>query len=213
VRPRALDLFCGAGGVSVGLQRAGFDVVGVDINPQPNHRGGTFVQADALEYPLEGFDFIWASPPCQGYSIMRNLPWLKGRTWPMLIEPVRERLKASGALWTIENVPGAPLDGPFLCGRMFGLKVYRHRLFESNFFYLVPPHPKHIYAIGRSRKLNDRAVVGEGGMVSLVQKTNPEAGRAAMGIPWMNRNELGQAIPPAYAEFIGHQAVRVCGGA
>jgi DNA (cytosine-5)-methyltransferase 1 len=111
-KPRALDLFCGAGGVSVGLQRAGFDVTGVDINPQPHHRGGHFIQADALEVLQEidfllSFDFIWASPPCQRYSSLAALQ--KGKEYPDLIPETRARLQAAGVPYCIENVPGAPL--------------------------------------------------------------------------------------------------------
>lgn len=148
-RPRALDLFCGAGGMSVGLERAGFDVTAVDIRPMPHHRGGRFVQADAMTYPLEGFDFIHASPPCQAFTALRHLH--PERTYPDLVDPIRQRLVAAGVPYSIENVPGAPLGNPdsyliLLCGTMFGLttpdgraELRRHRLFETNFF--IFPHP------------------------------------------------------------------------
>lgn len=141
-RPRALDLFCGAGGMSVGLQRAGFEVTGVDIRDLAKyHRGGRFVQGDALTDPLDGFDYVHASPPCQSHSSLRHLH--PGKEYPDLIGPVRERLQAWGGPWSIENVPGAPLGGAYLvvlCGTMFGLQtpdgraeIRRHRLFELSF--------------------------------------------------------------------------------
>jgi DNA (cytosine-5)-methyltransferase 1 len=209
---KALDLFAGAGGVSVGLQRAGFEVTGVDIRPQPHYRGGTFIQADAMTYPLEGFDLIWASPPCQAYSSLRFL--CPGKEYPDLMPAVRERLAgARGVLTIIENVPGAPLRAPILlCGSMFGLRVQRHRLFELNFFTLAPccnhgvwqfdlPVSKSNYRRGRRKS---RVVGVYGG----TQKNQPDSVReAAMGVDWMNRRELTQAIPPPYAEFLGTQAL------
>src|SRR5690242_19044857 len=143
---RALDLFCCAGGVTKGLQKAGFYVVGVDLNPQAAYCGDEFIHADALTVDLNGFDFIWASPPCQAYTGMQRINTrAPNRDHPRLIGPIRDRLKASGTLYTIENVPGAPLIDPvMLCGSMFGLKVRRHRFFESNFTMLAPKcqHPK-----------------------------------------------------------------------
>src|SRR3989304_5094805 len=108
MKPKLLDLFCGAGGAAMGYHRAGFDVVGVDIKPQP-HYPFEFHQADAMTWPLDGFDAIHASPPCPGSSRLRRLPWLKGREWPLLIPGVRRRLVAAGVPWVIENVMDAPL--------------------------------------------------------------------------------------------------------
>jgi len=136
MRPRALDLFCGAGGAAMGLYRAGFDVVGVDIIPQPNYPF-MFFQADALTFPLGNADFIWASPPCQGFTAYKRR---KNHVRPRenLIPAVRDRLR--GRTHAIENVPGAPLENPtMLCGSMFGLDVRRHRLFETNFPVNTPP--------------------------------------------------------------------------
>lgn len=220
---KALDLFCGAGGVSVGLQRAGFEVVGVDINPQPHHRGGTFVQADALTYPLEGFDFIWASPPCQAYTVSRSrVAPERRKEHPRLIDPMRERLRVSGAKWVMENVPGAPLRHPFLlCGGSFGLgargddgvfrQLRRHRLFESSIWGIGPP------PCG-CNGLEKIGVYGNGG--GRVNRYDPERrgykgnareAREALGIDWMTIAELSQAIPPAYAEWIGRQALALAG--
>lgn len=176
---RLLDAFCGAGGCSVGYHRAGFtEIVGVDIAPQPRFPF-TFVQADALEF-LAGvqpgeFDLIHCSPPCQGYSRMRHLPWLKGKEWPKLIEPTRELLCRIGTPWVIENVADAPLDGLILCGGMFPeLKVYRHRRFESSHVILAPAHPRHRQVLGpqqegRRSYLNDRRNPNADGWVSVIR--------------------------------------------
>lgn len=223
MKPRALDLFCGAGGVSVGLQRAGFDVVGVDISPQPHHRGGVFVQADALIYPLEGFDFIWASPPCQAYTVSRSRVAAERRKQhPELIEPIRARLQPSGVPWVMENVPGAPLRHPFLlCGASFGLgalgddgvfrQLRRHRLFESSLWNIQSP------PCG-CNGLEKIGVYGNGG--GWASRYDPDRGgykgcvreaREALGIDWMPLAALSQAIPPAYAEWIGRQALEAIG--
>lgn len=199
---KALDLYCGAGGVSVGLQRAGFEVVGVDINPQPHHRGGIFVQADAMTYPLEGFDLIWASPPCQRYSGMSACRPGLAADYPDLIGPTRERLAASGIPWVIENVPGAPLLSPILlCGQMFGLELYRHRLFEASFSLEPPHHPDHVRPGGRAGHWRPGEIISVSGHCSPISLA-----RKAMGIDWMPRQELAEAIPPAYAEWIGRRA-------
>lgn len=202
MRPRLLDLFCGAGGAAMGYHRAGFDVVGVDIAPMPRYPF-EFVQADALEYcAAHGaeFDAIHASPPCQAYSRAKNLT---RKQYPMLVDKTRAALIATGRPYVIENVPGAPLKSPaLLCGLMFGLKTYRHRIFETSFpvpFELHAPHhaeqDKH-YGTNRQREF-----------VSVVGKTQyagymPRA-KEAMGIDWMNSSELSEAIPPAYTEYIG----------
>lgn len=210
----------------MGYARAGFDeIVGVDIQPQPRYPF-TFVQADALTFPLDGFDAIHASPPCQGYSRMRHLPWLRGRAYPLLIDAIRARCRQSGASYVIENVEDAPLKGIRLCGTMFDLKVYRHRLFESDVFLWEPHHPPHTEVIGAGRMLNDRAQGNASGFVSLPSKVSKtfrrnyqaegmvsvgghnfkrQVAEVAMGIDWMRTSELAQAIPPAYTEFIGRQ--------
>lgn len=211
-RPKLLDLFCGAGGCSVGYYRAGFDVVGVDINPQPRYPF-TFIQGDALEYCREHgheFDVIHASPPCQAYSVANNI---HGRTdHPDLIDETRAALIAAGKPYVIENVPGSPLVNPAqICGLSLGLNVKRHRLFESNLMILGTPCGKHtgdwLLVFGHT-VLERGHVVGVakgGGPVIRRKHTTTERGRDAMGIPWMTRDELSQAIPPAYTEFIGRQ--------
>jgi DNA (cytosine-5)-methyltransferase 1 len=212
---RALDLFCCSGGASMGLHRAGFDVVGVDIVPRPRYPF-TFFQADALTFPLDGFDFIWASPPCQGYTAMRHAPGAKGA--PLLIEQVRDRMPA-GVPWIIENVEEAAwaLRNPVtLCGSMFGLeaqgcRLQRHRLFESN-FPLSAPECQHddrpvigVYG-GHARKR--AASAGGRGTKDVWEGGHKAAASEALGIDWMTLNELSEAIPPAYGEFIGRAAIR-----
>ena len=185
----------------MGYHRAGFDVVGVDINPQP-HYPFEFHQADAMAYPLEGFDAIHASPPCQGYSRMRHLPWLAGKEYPLLIDATRERLSATGVPWVIENVEDAPMPySTVLCGQTFRLPIYRHRRFGSSELIMAPPHQRHKRVITPGHMLKDR------GRVSSWERAIrlPEA----MGCPWMTQKEVSQAIPPAYTEWIGRQLLAV----
>ena len=212
---RALDLFCGAGGASAGLARAGFVVTGVDISHQPRYPF-SFHQADALAFPLDGFDFIWASPPCQGYSEMRHAPGAKGA--PLLIEAVRDRMPKN-IPWVIENVEDArwAMRSPAtLCGSMFGLesqgcRLQRHRLFEASFPILVPAcqHDERpvvgIYG-GHARK---RAASAGGRKTKDVWVGGHKAAAAeAMGIDWMTLAEVSEAIPPAYSEFIARAFLR-----
>jgi DNA (cytosine-5)-methyltransferase 1 len=226
VRPRLLDLFCGAGGAAVGYHRAGFDMVGVDIRPQPNYPF-EFVQADALLFmkgllgpawggwELGEFDAIHASPPCQAYSYLRVL-W-REREHPDLIDATRNLLRETGLPYVIENVVGSPLPrqndlfgayGVELCGSMFGLKVRRHRLFETNFPIEQPA----------CRHQSQRAVVGVYGHTGAGANRGRARARGdlngiaewsnAMGIDWMTCNEIAEAIPPAYTELIGHQLMQ-----
>lgn len=189
----------------MGLHRAGFDVTGVDINPQPRYPF-KFVQADAMTFPLEGFDFIWASPPCQRYTLAQNAA-KNAHNHPDLIPSVRSKMRASGMPYVIENVVGAPLENPaILCGLALGLKVKRHRMFEMNFIILTPPCPSHdqdYYVIFGHECRNRRH--GE----SAARKNKISVGREAMGIDWMTRGELSEAIPPAYSEYIGRHAMSI----
>ncbi len=288
---RLLDLYCGAGGAALGYHRAGFDeIVGVDIASQPRYPF-TFVQAEALEYAAEHghyYDAIHASPPCQGYSIMHYLPWLRGRDYPLLILPTIEMMEALGKPYVVENVMGARhgakglkkrgleshgLKAGWLCGTMFGLPFYRHRLFATNWMWLAPGHPRHKlnlhprserYVYGGTVKglpggaagldVKPRDATRGSGLTRFENPVNTNwrethdgtpgvrmrpgyervpfsyptlanwqgngaqgngvgIGHAkgwhlaaeAMGIDWMKREELTQAIPPTYTEFIGRQ--------
>lgn len=220
-RPRLLDLFCGAGGASVGYHRAGFDVVGVDIKPQPRYPF-EFVQADALEFMAcpEGpesrvgpFDAIHASPPCQAHTTMSNR-WRgnggKADEHVNLIPETREFLEATGLPWVIENVPGAlvHMRSPVtISGPSVGLmRIVRPRLFESNVALLVPPWMPPSDAIGVYGKSPDgrRLFTRADGSVQRAAKSRQEAAEA-MGIDWMEWDELKEAIPPAYTELIGAQ--------
>ena len=211
-KPLALDLFCGAGGVSKGLADAGFEVWGVDIKPQPRYiHPGRFVQGDALNPPfdLRVFDFIWASPPCQAYTSMQRINTrAPRRDHPRLIEPTREMLRASGRPYAIENVPGAPLIDPVkLCGSMFGLMVRRHRLFECS-FWMMQPHCRHSLS-GRPIAVYGDHPQQPGDKTARVNRARTLAeGQGAMGIGWMDWRPLTQAIPPAYAEYIGREFLR-----
>jgi len=200
-KPRLLDLFCCAGGASVGYARAGFEVVGVDIDPQP-HYPFEFHQADALTFDLFGFDAIAASPPCQRYTQAQRI---RDNTHPDLVAPIRARLKAFGGPYCIENVPGAPLLKPVeLCGAMFGLRVYRHRLFECNFALKPLVHPEHL---APQRKMG--RPVRDGESIQVVGNfSGVKLAREAMGIDWMVRDELREAIPPAYTEYVGRAMLK-----
>lgn len=215
---RILDLFCCAGGAGVGYSVAGFEVVGVDLREQPNYPF-EFVQADAMALDrrfLRSFDAIHASPPCQSYSDLAKRNG-NGAEWPRLIDPVRRVLKRSGLPWVIENVDGAPLRDPVvLCGTMFpGLRVLRHRLFEVNFPLSAPPHKRHPKVhtfdkrkshFGKTDEWRDFVQVTGGGNCSVA------AARDAMGIDWMSKNELNEAIPPAYTAFVGAHLMRFLTG-
>jgi hypothetical protein len=206
-RPRLLDLFCCSGGATRGYQMAGFHVTGVDIAPQPNYCGDAFIEADALEVDLSGYDFIHASPPCQGYSALNAV---NKRLYQRLIAPTRRRLLACGTPFVIENVLGSPLHSPVtLCGEMFGLAVIRHRLFEAHGFEL--PQPAHVKHRGRVRGWRHGeyfdgpyvAVYGDGGGKGSVKEWQD-----AMGIDWTgDRREIAEAIPPAYTRCIGEAAL------
>lgn len=209
-RPKqVLDLFCGAGGAAMGLHQAWPDaeIYGIDIKPQPRYPF-TFVQADAMTYSLERFDFIWASPPCQAYT---NQGKASGKSHPQLIEPTRELLTSIGIPFVIENVVGAPLLKPvMLCGSMFNLGVRRHRKFESSFTIIPPSDCRHA-----GQEI--RAYYGSWGREAFRAKRpgNKDTLRGTlerapddMGIDWMEWKELTQAVPPAYSKYIAEQAIR-----
>lgn len=211
-RPRLLDLFCGAGGAGAGYDRAGFEVTGVDINPQPYYPFA-FELGDALDYlaahGLE-YDAIHASPPCQLFS-RKRASWGRANvrtiTYPDLVEPTRELLDEIGRPYIIENVPGAPLaGGMLLCGTMFGLAIKKHRVFEASFGLpaLAPAGCNHaaVYSpwTGAGRTADKH--------------------RAAMGAPWIpdgggasrlegRTGDLYNAIPPAYTEWLGGRLMEV----
>lgn len=201
MKPKLLDLFCGPGGAAIGYSRAGFEVVGVDIRRQP-HYPFEFHCADALSFPLEGFDAYHASPPCAKYS--RLAAAHRGRPFPDLVGPVREMLQATGRPYVIENVPGAPLKaGLLLCGTMFGLRgkagqVHRHRLFEANWPLPLSPascchqgKAMNTYASGARRRGTEREYVD------------------ALGVTWADVQSGCQAIPPVYTEYIGRYLMGV----
>lgn len=224
---RILDLFCGAGGAAMGLHQAWpeAEIIGVDMKQQPRYPF-TFLQGDALTICLEGFDFIWASPPCQAHTALKTA-W-NAKPHPNLVAPIRERLITTSIPYCIENVPGAPLiKSTILCGSMFDLQtkdgrgyLRRHRLFETS-FPLAPPRPCNhssvvIGVYGGHARDRRRAVT----VVSKGGGYNRNAGRPsfdlaaakeAMGIDWMDSYTLSQAIPPAYSKYIMEQFMVTCG--
>lgn len=201
-KPKLLDLYSCAGGAGMGYSLTGFDVVGVDIKPQPRYPF-EFHQADAIEYVQahgHEFDAIHASPPCQAYSKTQRIA---GKKHPDLVDATRAALKATGRPYVIENVPGAPLVDPvLLVGSMFGLRTMRPRLFECSFFvpfHLAPPAAARHAKMGRMARQGEYMhIAGKGGQSGVGQQW-----REAMGIDWMSVRELSQAIPPAYTEYIG----------
>lgn len=231
---RALDLFCGAGGASRGLQQAGFHVTGVDQKAQPRYGGDVFIQGDALQLGpriIHEFDFIWASPPCQAHTAMKTMP--NAKKHEDLIPATRKILEESGKIFVIENVMGAPLRTDImLCGTMFNLgtgnaELRRHRLFEINFpMPLVAPCNHYargrvcgVYGgLDRDRRRIRPATVGvwgkSGGSSARdgCQQFSTAERAEAMGIDWMTGAELSQAIPPAYSEFIGRAALKFMKG-
>jgi DNA (cytosine-5)-methyltransferase 1 len=203
-KPRLLDLCCGAGGGTKGYQRAGFYVVGVDIEPQPHYCGDEFYQADALKFSLEGFEAIHASPPCQGYTPMSNR-W--GSRASRLIEPIREALRRADVPYVIENVPGAALlNSVQLCGSFFGLTAYRHRLFESNIGLWSTPCLHSGVGVAVYGKPDGRRLFTRADGSELRAWKSLEEGKEALGIDWCpSWHGIREAIPPAYTQFIGEQ--------
>ena len=210
-RPLLLDLFCGGGGAGVGYQRAGFDVIGVDLSPQPNYPF-EFRQADAMELLADRafmarFDAAHASPPCQRKSRMTNCRPGLAAQYPDLVAPVHESLAAWGGPWVIENVEGAGLPGQddlfgahgvMLCGTMFGRSLYRHRWFSANFPLWAPHHPRHLTPAARAGHWRPGTVISVEGHCSPIALA-----RDVMGIDWTTREELAESIPPDYTEYLG----------
>lgn len=209
----ACDLFCGGGGASWGLQRAGFAVMGVDIAHQPDYPFEIWY-GDALEADIAGFDFVWASPPCQAHSCLRHRT---GKTYESYIEPVREKLEAWGGPYIIENVMGAPLRSPIkLCGSAFGLGVWRHRIFESNVpLQTLPcnheavPQPVDVSGTGAAQRSPRKKRTGGLGR----KPEDLEHARSVMAMPWASRRTISQAIPPAYSEYLGRQILKAIAAA
>lgn len=216
-RPRLLDLFCCQGGASEGYRRAGFDVYGIDISPQPRYPF-PFLQMNAIEamtilidggrlkfgnqwMTLADFDAGHGSPPCQRFT---NAQRIRGNQHPDLVEVTRFLFNMSGLPYVIENVEGAPLTDPvMLCGAMFRLETYRHRLFESSTPLVAPEHPEHV---AKTTKMGRAPIPGE--FMHIVGNfSGVSRGRAIMGMEWASRDGLREAIPPAYTEFIGRQLI------
>lgn len=205
---KLLDLYCCGGGASYGYEQAGFDVTGVDNSPQPKYKG-KFIQGDAIEFIRrysQQFDVIHASPPCQQYTKSTTQFRKVGKRYDDLIELTRLELIRSGKLYIIENVPGSPLINPIeLCGSMFGLRTYRHRLFESNMNLAVPGHPVHRAKNTKmGRKPQDGEFiqyVGHFSGVEMVQEMT--------GLHWLGQYELAQSIPPQYTKYLGLQVMEI----
>lgn len=209
---RLLDLFCCEGGAAMGYHRAGFEVVGVDIDPQPNYPF-EFHQADAMTFSLDGFDAVHASPPCQSYLNLGGVNKAQGRDYehPDFVAAIRDRLVASGLPYVIENVENAPLRKPVrLCGSSFGLPLRRHRMFESNVPLVAPPCNHQWQKV--KRYWTGWRPKGETVKATVVQIYGNGGGRdewpAALGVDWMSARGMCEAVPPAYTEFLGRQLLR-----
>lgn len=206
---KLLDLFCGAGGCSVGYQRAGFDVVGVDNQAHPDYPF-RMVVADAMQLLavpefLSAFDVVHASPPCPRYSVATRARGTSDNH-PDLVPPVRDALRAWGGVYVIENVPGAPMENPtMICGWAMGLKhIKRHRLFESNAPLMSPgclcPNGDTVSVFGHSGEDRRKSAGGVRKHVRIDEV------RDLMGVPWMrSRDDVSDSIPPAYTEYLGGQ--------
>ncbi|MGO4417964.1 SAM-dependent methyltransferase [Streptomyces sp. MCAF7] len=206
-RPRLLDAFCCQGGAGMGYYLAGFDVTGVDLNPQPRYPF-RFIQADAVAFIREHgaeFDFIHASPPCQHDSECQRL---QGNVHPDLIAPTRAALESTGRPWVIENVRGAvpKLRRPvMLCGPMFGLATYRHRYFEpgGGLLLTTPDHPAHTVPQAKMGRPVPPGWYGQ----YVGNFSGVDQARRVMGVEWMNRDGIRECIPPAYTRHVGAAAL------
>jgi hypothetical protein len=236
---KLLDLFCCDGGASMGLSQAGFDnIIGIDIDPHPNYPF-EFIQADATDPPLDlkDFEFIWASPPCQAFSIGTKGWRNKGKKYNNFIEATRDLLKVSGKPYCIENVPLAPIRKDLiLCGQMFGLPIIRHRHFELFGFRAEQPrHPHHFDSVNKGNLICVSTGIDECGGFGFRNKEERAKARRkkkskyiqvaghggdsasykikawqdAMGIDWIkNRKFLAEAVPPKYSKYIGQEFFR-----
>lgn len=207
VKPRLLDLFCCQGGAAMGYHRAGFEVTGVDISPQPRYPF-QFHQADALAFVKEHgheFDAIHASPPCHDHTALKSRAGLDGTAH--LLPDTREALQALGKPYVIENVPGAPIRKDLvLCGEQFGLRTVRHRWFEFSDGLLILGMPHIPHSAKTSTK--KRKTCWDAGMhISVTGDIGVTIGSQVMKIDWMTRDGLSQAIPPDYTEYIGRQLI------
>jgi DNA (cytosine-5)-methyltransferase 1 len=200
----------------MGLHQAGFTVHGIDIEHQPDYPF-KFTQGDALEADLSGYDLVWASPPCQCFTKYGNVRKNLAEKYQDLITATREKLKAWGGNWIMENVVGAPLDNPVtLCGSMFGLDVRRHRLFESNMMFLAPPCE---HGMWKPNRFPGGRSVERGGHSAFPARATMEIGawdipfedqKQAMGMPWVtDLRKLSEAIPPVYSRFLGERAAKI----
>jgi DNA (cytosine-5)-methyltransferase 1 len=216
-KPIALDLYCCQGGATRGLQDAGFHVIGVDKSPQPRYCGDEFIQADVIEFLTEFIDLeahqlvatpklVHASPPCQGGT---NAQKIQKRDHPRLIGPTRTLLRELGVPYVIENVVPGPelagldplIDPVLLCGTMFGMRTYRHRLFEASFPLTAPPHPEHL-----QQQVKMGRPIGPGDFYQAIGNfSGVELARQDMRVPWMSRDGIRECIPPAYAEHVARQ--------
>jgi len=199
----ALDLFCCAGGVGMGLHQEGFTVTGVDIKPQPRYPF-KFQLGNALDADLTGYDFVWASPPCQAHSSLTALT--SRRKNVDLIPETRAKLEAWGGPYIIENVTPKVLRNPvMLCGTNFGLGVARHRYFESNLPIVGNASCDH-----RGKTLYTVLTKSCRPIGDMRAPSSHEIGKRAMGIEWMTQFELGESIPPAFSRYLGEQVVKFC---
>lgn len=222
-RPLLLDLFCCSGGAGMGYYQAGFEVVGIDKDEQPEYPF-TFIKGDALKLGAEmakGFDAIHGSPPCQHFTKYNNCRKNLKEKYEDLIEPTRQLLIESGKPYVIENVVGAPLIAPItLCGSMFGLDIRRHRLFESNILIMQPECNHKMWEPnrfpgGRSRERGNARTLCRG-TIEIGRWNIPIATQQkGMGIDWINDlRKLSEAIPPAFTKYIGNSLMDylLCGG-
>lgn len=201
---KLLDLYCCQGGASTGFKKAGFNVTGVDLYPQPKYPY-KFIQTDAVDYLLQHgheYDFIHASPPCQKHSLSAMQFRLLGKEYPDLISATRAALIQIGKPYSLENVKGAPLHNPvLLCGNMFNIPSYRHRLFETNWLLPQPLHNRHeVRQAKMGRPVKDGEYIQYIGHFPMIKHV-----REFTGFNWMNTYGLAQSIPSEYTHYIGMQ--------